>query len=104
MDSSSYAGLILDWYSKPADYSRPYGSGTRNAFGIRDLHGKVWEWTSDFNSMGPIAGDGGEGLFCGGTGGALGDRADYAAFMRYSFRSSLKPAYSVSSLGFRCAK
>ena len=43
-------------------------------------------------------------LFC--AGGALSarDRDDYATFMRFGFRSSLKAAYTVHNLGFRCAK
>jgi sulfatase modifying factor 1 len=43
-------------------------------------------------------------LFCGS--GALGASSfdDYAAFMRYAFRSSLKAHYTVPNLGFRCAQ
>ena len=29
---------------------------------------------------------------------------NYAAFMRYAFRGSLKANYSTRNLGFRCAK
>jgi formylglycine-generating enzyme len=40
-------------------------------------------------------------LYCGS--GAIGaaDFEDYAAFMRYAFRSSLEAHYSVANLGFR---
>jgi formylglycine-generating enzyme required for sulfatase activity len=31
------------------------------------------------------------------------DKEDYASFMRFAFRESLKAAYTVRNLGFRCA-
>ena len=42
-------------------------------------------------------------LFCGA--GAVGARntADYPAFMRAGYRSSLRASYTVPNLGFRCA-
>ncbi len=43
-------------------------------------------------------------LFCGGESLYASDVGNYAAFMRYAFRSSLKGAYCVSSLGFRGAR
>jgi len=74
---------------------------------VFDLHGKVWEWTSDFNAASVLSIQSSEGkgssFFCGGAGQATADGVDYATFMRYSFRSSLKPNFSVGSLGFRCA-
>jgi formylglycine-generating enzyme required for sulfatase activity len=42
--------------------------------------------------------------FCGAASQGATDRTDYAAFMRYAFRSSLKPDYTIHNLGFRCAK
>ncbi len=102
---------ILRWYStttKPA--TQPVvGRGAKNFWGVRDLHGLVWEWVSDFNSAtvsGDARGDTGldRQLFCGA--GAIGakDVGNFPAFMRYGFRSSLKAAYTVHNLGFRCAK
>ena len=42
-------------------------------------------------------------LFC--AGGSVGatDVSNYAAYMRYAFRASLKANYAVANLGFRCA-
>ena len=108
LDSSAYTAAILDWYARPATPGGDREMGSINAFGVRDLHGKVWEWTSDFNAVGPVNSgftDGKDaGFFCGGAGQATANGVDYATFMRFSFRSSLKPDFSVGSLGFRCAK
>lgn len=101
---------IRQWYSTPSPGELPAaGSGRANVFGVRDLHGLVWEWTSDFNSAmvtGDARGDTGleRQLFCGAGSQGAGNRSDFAAFMRYGFRSSLKAAYAVHNLGFRCAR
>ena len=42
-----------------------------------------------------------EGLFCGSGATNAADFRDYAAFMRYAFRSSLSARYCVPNLGFR---
>ena len=101
---------ILRWYSTPSPGVLPaVKSGPANFWGVRGLHGLVWEWVSDFNSAtvtGDARGDTGldRQLFCGA--GAVGakDVENFPAFMRYGFRSSLKAAYTVHNLGFRCAK
>jgi formylglycine-generating enzyme len=64
-------------------------------------HG-VWEWTSDFNSS-PVASGAAASQFCG-DGIRSSSPTDYAAFLRYSFRSSLKAGYALKNLGFRCAR
>ena len=42
-------------------------------------------------------------LFCGAGSIGSADSKDYASFMRFAFRSSLKAAYTTKNLGFRCA-
>ena len=101
---------IARWYGSPTPAVLPAaGSGRPSIHGVRDLHGLVWEWTSDFNSAivtGDARGDTGleRALFCGA--GSLGakDTANYPAIMRFGMRSSLKAGYTVHNLGFRCAK
>jgi len=85
------------------------GSTFKNYWGVYDMHGLVWEWTQDFNSV-LISGesrkdvDGSSNLFCGGAALGSSDLMNYAAFMRYAFRGSVKANYSIRTLGFRCAK
>jgi formylglycine-generating enzyme required for sulfatase activity len=65
---------------------------------------RLWEWTYDFNSVLVSGGsDDATSLFCGA--GARSTRPEqYAEFLRYAFRSSLKANYALKNLGFRCAK
>jgi len=101
---------VAKWYGTPApDVLPQVGAGRTNLFGVHDLHGLVWEWTSDFNSTfvtGDARGDTGvdRQLFCAAGSLGNGDPTNYPAFMRFGFRSSLKAAYTVHNLGFRCAK
>lgn len=97
------------WYSTPAATLPAVGTGRTNLFGLHDLHGLIWEWTSDFNSAlvtGDARGDTGleRQLFCAGGSLDAKDRSNYPAFMRFGMRSSLKAGYAISTLGFRCAK
>lgn len=105
-----FVRAVARWYSAPAPATLPkVGAGDANFFGVYDLHGLVWEWTSDFNSTfvnGDARGDTGleRQLFCGAGSLGAGDRANFPTFMRLGFRSSLKAAYTVHNLGFRCAR
>lgn len=100
---------ILDWYAgKTPDVPPPVGATLTNFFGVKDMHGLIWEWVEDFNSAlvsGESRGDIGleRSLFCGSGSIGAPDPSDYAAFMRFAFRSSLEAAYTGKNLGFRCA-
>jgi formylglycine-generating enzyme required for sulfatase activity len=103
------SAIILEWYDHPTPAVLPPVQSTYcNSFGIYDLHGLIWEWVADFNSIvTPDDGAGGSGTVnrfsC--AAGSLGaaDKENYAAFMRYAFRGSLRASFTVGSLGFRCA-
>ena len=100
---------LLAWYTSPTEGLAKAGAGRTNFWGVHDLHGLVWEWVTDFNTAmvtGDARGDTGldRQLFCGAGSQSARDVTDYAAFMRYGFRSSLKADYCVHNLGFRCAK
>ena len=99
--------IILEWYDHPAPAILPHVTSTyRNRLGLYDMHGLIWEWVEDFNGV--MLGDGtqnGTGAFyCGAASAGAADKEDYAAFMRYAFRQSLRATYTVGSLGFRCAQ
>lgn len=105
----TYNQYILDWYESPKSFNNVIGSTFKNYWGIYDLHGLVWEWTMDFNSV-LISGesrkdvDKDSNLFCGSAAVGASDLMNYAAFMRYAFRGSVKARYAIKNLGFRCAK
>ncbi|KGO89587.1 hypothetical protein Q764_07400 [Flavobacterium suncheonense GH29-5 = DSM 17707] len=104
-----YNQFILSWYEKSKTYNNPIGKTFKNYWGVYDMHGLVWEWTSDFNSI-MLSGesrkdkDSDKNLFCGSGSVNASDLMNYAAFMRYAFRGSLKASYTTRNLGFRCAQ
>ncbi len=100
---------ILAWYERPTAAVLPAVGGPPNAYGVRDLHGLVWEWVEDFNAL-FIAGDSrtqGDPdtlKFCGAGAISVVDRDSYAVLMRIALLSSLGAADTTSNLGFRCAR
>jgi len=100
---------ILAWYERPGGAALAPVGGAPNAYGVRDLHGLVWEWVDDFNAL-FIAGDsrtqGDPDLlkFCGSGALSIVDRDSYAVLMRIALLSSLNAADTTSNLGFRCAR
>lgn len=105
---SEFNKYILSWYEKSKTYENPIGLTFKNFWGVYDMHGLVWEWTADFNSI-LLSGESrkdkstDKNLFCGASSVNATDLMNYAAFMRYAFRGSLKAQYSTRNLGFRCA-
>jgi len=105
----SYNEKILAWYEAPKTKEILIGETPKNVWGVYDLHGLYWEWTLDFNSV-LITGesrkdvDKDSNLFCGSAAVNATDLMNYAAFMRYAIRGSLKAKYSMKNLGFRCVQ
>lgn len=102
--------IILAWYSQPTPKNLPpVGSANTNAYQVSDMHGLIWEWVADFNSI-LMEGDSrsssslNRDLFCASGSFGASNKEDYAAFMRFAFRGSLQATYTVGNLGFRCAK
>lgn len=109
-DKKDLQTVILEWYGAKAPWPLPaVMSRAPNVIGIHDMHGLIWEWTEDFNSS-MVTGESradtalDRNLFCGGGAANSADPSNYAAFMRYALRSSLKAKYTVQNLGFRCAR
>lgn len=100
---------ILGWYARPASAALPAVGGAPNVYGVRDLHGVIWEWVDDFNALlvnpdSRSQDDADKLKFCGAGAINLKDRQNYAVLMRIALLSSLEAADSTSSLGFRCVR
>jgi formylglycine-generating enzyme required for sulfatase activity len=105
----AFIARLLAMYGTPRPLPPVVGSGFRNAYGVEDLHGVVWEWVDDFNSL--LVSDDSRAttardhpLFC--AAGVVGatDPRNFPAFLRYGFRAALEGRTTVGSLGFRCAQ
>jgi formylglycine-generating enzyme required for sulfatase activity len=106
----AFIDSILGWYARPSrgDLGLAPVGAAPNYFGIENLHGLVWEWTSDFNASFVVSdsraqGDKSKSFFCGNAVTGAARREDYAAFMRYAMRGSLGADFALGNLGFRCA-
>jgi formylglycine-generating enzyme required for sulfatase activity len=105
----AWARRILAWYEKPGGAALEAVGGQANLWGVRDLHGLVWEWVDDYNAL-FIAGDsrtqGDPDVlkFCGAGAINIIDRDSYAVLMRIALLSSLNAADSTGALGFRCVR
>lgn len=106
---AAFITRLLQLYHTPRPVPPVVGSGFRNAHGVSDLHGVVWEWVEDFNSLlvsddSRATGGRDHPLFC--AAGVVGatDPGNYPAFLRYGFRAALQGRTTVGSLGFRCAQ
>ena len=100
---------ILAWYGQSSRNVPAAVGGAANLYGVRDLHGLLWEWVDDFNALLVSAdsrtqGDPDQLQFCGAGAISLQDRENYAILMRVALLSSLRGADTTDNLGFRCAK
>lgn len=100
---------LLDWYARPSTGALAEIGGEANLYGVRDLHGLIWEWVDDYAAMMVSAdsrdqNDPDRLKFCGAAAMSLRDRDNYALLMRIAMLSSLKAADTTRNLGFRCAR
>jgi formylglycine-generating enzyme len=100
---------ILSWYSKSGRSALPnVGQTPANYYGIRDLHGVVWEWVDDLSAM-LVAGDNRQQSdpnvlnYCGPGALTMEQKENYATLMRIAMLSSMQASYTSSTMGFRCA-
>lgn len=107
MDDPAFVARILDWYAHPGRGRAAVGTGEANVWGVRELHGVIWEWVEDFGAAMVASDDRERARFedqvCGAGSLGVGSPTQYATFMRYAFRSSLRANFALSTLGFRCA-
>lgn len=106
----AWRSRILAWYSRPSSSALPAaGADPPNAYGVRDLHGLVWEWTDDYSALLVSAdnrdqGDPDRSRFCGAGALSVADREQYAVLMRVAMLSSLGGSDTTMNLGFRCVR
>ena len=105
----AWLARILGWYARPASAALPAVGGPPNVYGVRDVHGLIWEWVDDFNALlvngdSRSADDPDKLKFCGAGAIDLQDRQNYAVLMRIALLSSLNASDSTGSLGFRCVR
>lgn len=100
---------ILAWYSKSATATlAPVGRQPPNYYGVRDLHGLVWEWVDDVSAM-LVSGDNRQQSdpdalkFCGPGALTMEQKENYATLMRIAMLSSMQARYTSATMGFRCA-
>jgi formylglycine-generating enzyme len=108
-DDPAWRERILTWYSRKSAPLPKVGSMEKNAYGIHDLHGVIWEWVHDASAL-MVSGDSrNQGdpdtlQFCGAGALSANDRENYPVLMRIAMLSSLGAASTTRNLGFRCAK
>ena len=112
---------ILAWYGKPNSKpnstlnstlnstSDPDLGSAANYYGVRAMHGVIWEWVDDFNALfiSPDSrnqGDPDKLKFCGAGAISLQDKQNFAILMRLALLSSLSGADTTENLGFRCVR
>ena len=105
----AWRARILSWYSQGSGAPLAPVGGEVNAYGVRNMHGLVWEWVDDFNALlvsvdSRNQGDPDKLQFCGAGAISLKDRDNYAVLMRIALLSSLSATSTTNNLGFRCVR
>lgn len=106
----SLTDYILNWYRVPNLPVLPnVRSAYQNEYGLYDMNGLIWEWTFNFNSFigsRDSRGNDEDELknFCAAGALNVADKSDYATYLRFSYRGSLKGNFCIPNLGFRCAR
>jgi formylglycine-generating enzyme len=105
----AWRAKILSWYSQTSGTPQQSVGGPANFYGVRDMHGLVWEWVDDFNALLVSAdsrnqGDPDQLQYCGAGAISLQDRENYAVLMRVALLSALDGSDTTNNLGFRCVQ
>jgi formylglycine-generating enzyme required for sulfatase activity len=102
--------VLGQWLARPSEAPLPAAdSGRPNKLGLWNMHGLVWEWVEDFDALLTTNESRSDPalekeLFCGAGSLLARDQGAYFSLLRAGFRSSLKAAYTMPNLGFRCVR
>ncbi|WP_374353281.1 formylglycine-generating enzyme family protein [Chitinimonas sp.] len=105
----AWRAQILRWYERPASRALPPVGRAPNIWGVRDMHGAIYEWVDDFNGLFVSADNRVQGEqktleTCGSAALSLDDRENYAILMRIAMLAALSARDVVGTVGFRCAR
>ena len=108
-DQRFLSRLLALYGARSANARKPVATGFRNVYGVRGMHDRVWEWTSDARPETGAAHDHSamkghkHDMFCASSAIGAANPSNYPAFMRYAVRAGLDRRSSMQTLGFRCA-
>lgn len=100
--------VVTLYATRTSRLAAPAADAEVNAYGVRGMHDRAWEWVEDFNSV--LVSDDSRGvgersheLYCASAAIGATDPRNYAAFLRYAIRAGVSARSSLQTLGFRCA-
>lgn len=112
VDNPENIKKVLLWYEKSSTLLKTKSQLKPSQNGLYGMHGNIWEWVNDFNSI--IVSNDSRGaqnsdstlnsFSCGAASLLSKTSSNYTSFMRFAFRAALEAKYTSSNLGFRCAK